>query len=91
MKAQLFSELQGVIDELNDLIMDLAMTEQQELEAKLRGWAESPDDRLEARRYHSDFNAMPASLDRIRLRGEIRVLEEKRDMLRLRITHIGGI
>lgn len=85
MLDDLFAELELVVQELIDVIGEETELHHQEWDAKVRGWMASPDDRLEARKWHSDSQALAPSLDRINLRGKVRQLEERRDLLTLRI------
>lgn len=85
MLESLFADLEVVVQELIDAIGEETELHHQEWDAKVRGWMNSQDDRLEARKWNSDIQALQPSLDRINLRGKVRQLEERRDLLVLRI------
>lgn len=88
MLDDLFAQLEVVVQNLIDTIGEETELHRHEWDAKVRGWMNSQDDRLEARKWNSDIQALAPSLDRINIRGKVRQLEERRDLLTLRIKAV---
>lgn len=75
------SRFAEVARELMSAHRELATLLAAEHEAKVTSWFEAQEDTLKARDRIADFNAMPLTLDIIKLKGEITALREEKDWL----------